>query len=266
MTVATQYETIEFSVGDDHVATITLNRSDRLNSFTETMANELTEVWGMVRDTDAIHDVVPCTDGDVDVDTGTEGPLSVGSQHGPGRQPRPACSSANPSETNGPPHRDSIAHRPPADQPSWPRRRILLHSGSVGVVDCCSGAEALYESRQHASGDHGRSVEKLGKVSLAHDHEGHFGGSRHVGIAWPAVEQRHLAQEIARADVGDMFTIAVDGGLAGDDDEELVTRPTLTGQNRSCRNVCLGHEAADRLNFLVGQTCEQGDVREPIID
>ncbi len=53
-----QYSAIEFEVGDDHVATITLNRPDKFNSFTETMCGEMAEVWGIVRDTDGIHCVV----------------------------------------------------------------------------------------------------------------------------------------------------------------------------------------------------------------
>jgi enoyl-CoA hydratase/carnithine racemase len=48
------YETIEFDVAD-HVATITLNRPDQFNSFTETMAREMCQVWALVRDTDDIH-------------------------------------------------------------------------------------------------------------------------------------------------------------------------------------------------------------------
>jgi len=48
------YETIQFDVAD-HVAVITLNRPDQLNSFTETMCNEMTEVSALVRDTDEIH-------------------------------------------------------------------------------------------------------------------------------------------------------------------------------------------------------------------
>lgn len=48
------YETIEFAVAE-HVATITLNRPDQLNSFTETMCAEMVEVWGIVRDTDDVH-------------------------------------------------------------------------------------------------------------------------------------------------------------------------------------------------------------------
>ncbi len=48
------YDTIEFAVADN-VATITLNRPDQLNSFTETMCAEMVEVWGIVRDTDDIH-------------------------------------------------------------------------------------------------------------------------------------------------------------------------------------------------------------------
>jgi len=49
------YSTIIFEVGDDHVATITLNRPDQLNSFTETMTDEMRHVWSTVRDTDDIH-------------------------------------------------------------------------------------------------------------------------------------------------------------------------------------------------------------------
>ena len=58
------YSTIRFEVGDDHVATITLDRPDTLNSFNETMAGEIVEVWGRVRDTDDIHAVVLRAEGD----------------------------------------------------------------------------------------------------------------------------------------------------------------------------------------------------------
>jgi enoyl-CoA hydratase/carnithine racemase len=58
------YETIEFEVGDDNVATITLNRPDKMNSFNETMASEMGEVWAIVRDTDSIHAAVLQANGD----------------------------------------------------------------------------------------------------------------------------------------------------------------------------------------------------------
>jgi enoyl-CoA hydratase/carnithine racemase len=58
------YETIIFDVGDDRVATITLNRPERLNSFTQTMAGEMTEAWERIRDDDAIHAVVLRANGD----------------------------------------------------------------------------------------------------------------------------------------------------------------------------------------------------------
>ena len=58
------YSTIEFEVGDDHVATITLNRPERLNSFSETMAQEVVDAWAVVRDTDDIHAVVLRAAGD----------------------------------------------------------------------------------------------------------------------------------------------------------------------------------------------------------
>jgi E-phenylitaconyl-CoA hydratase len=57
------YETIEFGVAD-HVAVITLNRPEQLNSFTQTMCAEMTDVWSIVRDTDDIHVAVLQANGD----------------------------------------------------------------------------------------------------------------------------------------------------------------------------------------------------------
>jgi enoyl-CoA hydratase/carnithine racemase len=65
------YETIEFDVSAN-VATITLNRPDNLNSFTEAMAKEMTEVWGIVRDTDDIHAVVLQANGEKAFCTGID--------------------------------------------------------------------------------------------------------------------------------------------------------------------------------------------------
>ncbi len=47
-------DAILFDVAD-HVATITLNRPDSLNSFNEAMASDMTWAWETVRDTDDIH-------------------------------------------------------------------------------------------------------------------------------------------------------------------------------------------------------------------
>ena len=47
-------ETIDFDISD-HVATITLDRPDQMNSFNETMCNEIADAWATVRDTDDIH-------------------------------------------------------------------------------------------------------------------------------------------------------------------------------------------------------------------
>jgi E-phenylitaconyl-CoA hydratase len=54
MTDLDSLETIEFAVADN-VATITLNRPQQLNSFTEQMAGELAVIWAHVRDDDDIH-------------------------------------------------------------------------------------------------------------------------------------------------------------------------------------------------------------------
>lgn len=58
------FKTIEMTADDDGVATITLNRPERLNAFTETMATELAEAWRFVREGDGIRAVVLRANGD----------------------------------------------------------------------------------------------------------------------------------------------------------------------------------------------------------
>jgi enoyl-CoA hydratase/carnithine racemase len=86
-----EYTTITFEVGGDYVATVTLNRPDTLNSFNETMAAEVVDVWGIARDTDDIHAVVLRAAGDRAFCTGidvTEGVwwyhLNIWNQADPG--------------------------------------------------------------------------------------------------------------------------------------------------------------------------------------
>jgi E-phenylitaconyl-CoA hydratase len=50
----TDPETIEFDA-TDHIATITLNRPDKMNSFNRQMAEEVAAAWRRVRDDDDIH-------------------------------------------------------------------------------------------------------------------------------------------------------------------------------------------------------------------
>ena len=63
---------IEFEVGDDHVATITLNRPDAYNSFTDRMAEEMAWAWATVRDTEDIHAVVLRANGEKAFCTGAD--------------------------------------------------------------------------------------------------------------------------------------------------------------------------------------------------
>src|SRR5258708_536709 len=54
----TDFQTIELSTSDDHVATITLSRPDRLNSFNQVMATEISSAWAKIRDDDQVRAVV----------------------------------------------------------------------------------------------------------------------------------------------------------------------------------------------------------------
>jgi enoyl-CoA hydratase/carnithine racemase len=68
--------TIEFQV-NDHVATVALNRPEKLNSFTKQMAVDLTAAWARVRADEDIRVVVLCANGErafctgIDVTEGT---------------------------------------------------------------------------------------------------------------------------------------------------------------------------------------------------
>jgi enoyl-CoA hydratase/carnithine racemase len=63
---------VQFEVGDDHVATITLNRADKLNAINSEMMAEIKRLWQLVRDTDGIHVVVFRADGDRAFSTGLD--------------------------------------------------------------------------------------------------------------------------------------------------------------------------------------------------
>lgn len=59
------FSTIGFEVdADDRVATITLDRPERLNAFNRTMCEEMAEAWRLVKADDAVHAVVLRAAGD----------------------------------------------------------------------------------------------------------------------------------------------------------------------------------------------------------
>jgi E-phenylitaconyl-CoA hydratase len=72
----TNLKTIEFHVAD-HIATVALNRPEKLNSFTEQMAADLAAAWTRVREDDDIRVAVLCANGErafctgIDVSEGT---------------------------------------------------------------------------------------------------------------------------------------------------------------------------------------------------
>jgi enoyl-CoA hydratase/carnithine racemase len=65
MEVPMTFETITFDVDPAaHVATITLNRPERLNAFNRTMCEEMAQAWGAVKADDTVHAVVLRAAGD----------------------------------------------------------------------------------------------------------------------------------------------------------------------------------------------------------
>jgi enoyl-CoA hydratase/carnithine racemase len=89
------FETIEYETDAEHVATITLNRPERLNAFNDVMIAEFAEVWRRVREDADVHAVVLRANGDrafstgLDVVEGRTRPPSVWDVTDPGRSLSP---------------------------------------------------------------------------------------------------------------------------------------------------------------------------------
>ena len=66
------FETILYETADDHVATVTLDRPDALNSWNDRMAEEIAHAWQRVRDDDSVHVVVLQANGDRAFSTGAD--------------------------------------------------------------------------------------------------------------------------------------------------------------------------------------------------
>ena len=63
--MTTTFETILYEVdADAHVATITLNRPDALNTFNRLMCHEMRDVWALIKADDRVHAVVLRAAGD----------------------------------------------------------------------------------------------------------------------------------------------------------------------------------------------------------
>ncbi|RSN64354.1 enoyl-CoA hydratase/isomerase family protein [Actinomadura sp. WAC 06369] len=88
------FTTVIYEVAD-HVATVTLDRPDALNSFNEAMLNEFAEIWTTVREDDEVRVVVLRAAGDrafctgVDVKEGFDRPANVWSEEDPGERLSP---------------------------------------------------------------------------------------------------------------------------------------------------------------------------------
>ncbi|MEM1402122.1 MAG: enoyl-CoA hydratase/isomerase family protein [Pseudomonadota bacterium] len=52
------FETVTYETHEDHVATVTLNRPDSMNSFNSQMVEEMASVWNLIKDDDHVHAVV----------------------------------------------------------------------------------------------------------------------------------------------------------------------------------------------------------------
>lgn len=66
------FQTVDFDVSDDHIATITLNRPEVLNAFNQTMLDEFVSIWKRCRTDDDIRVVVLRAAGERAFSTGVD--------------------------------------------------------------------------------------------------------------------------------------------------------------------------------------------------
>ena len=66
------YKTVIFDVGDDRVATITLDRPEVLNAFNQPMLDEFRDIWQRCRTDESIHAIVLRGNGDRAFSTGVD--------------------------------------------------------------------------------------------------------------------------------------------------------------------------------------------------
>ena len=89
------FETIQYETGADGVATITLNRPDRMNAFNDAMIEDFRTVWRLVREDSDVRAVVLRANGDrafsagLDVVEGRTRPPSVWDVTDPGQDLAP---------------------------------------------------------------------------------------------------------------------------------------------------------------------------------
>ena len=147
--------TIEFDL-TDHVATVTLNRPDKLNSFNKTMAEELCAVWARVRDDEDIRVAVLRANGDRAFCTG----IDVG--EGRWWLPQPVFNEEDPGAFLGP-----KAHR------VWKPVIAALHGivagGAMYFVNECDFAicgESATFFDPHANAGIVSALEPMGMLAL----------------------------------------------------------------------------------------------------
>lgn len=65
-------ELVTFDIADNHVATIALNRPDKLNAINAEMMDEISRLWNVVRNDDHVRAIVFCAEGDRAFSTGLD--------------------------------------------------------------------------------------------------------------------------------------------------------------------------------------------------
>ena len=110
----------------------------------------------------------------------------------------------------------------------------------------------------------GTSSMMPGELALAEHDELHVGLGDDGRVAGRLVEQRQLAERVARAEGGDLAALAGDLGRAVEDHEELVAGLALGDEHLARRDPDVLGPPGDQLEVLAGAGREERDLLEVV--
>ena len=158
MSTMPELQTIEFEIGDDHVATITLNRPEAYNAFNDTMAGEMEWAWETIKEDDDVHAVVLQANGDRAFCTGAD--IKGGASWF--MRPTNVWNTFDPGESLGPKHKHKV----------WKPVVAAVHGMAVGGAQyflneadivICSDDATFFDP--HMNGGITSAVEPIGLLA-----------------------------------------------------------------------------------------------------
>src|SRR6266446_3621216 len=120
----------------------------------------------------------------------------------------------------------------------------------------------MRHAREEFAREAGHLVDEAREFALAEHDELHVGLGDDGGVAGGFLEQRELAERVARAELRDLAAPAAHPGVALEDHEEFVARLTLRDQGLAGGDPYVLRPAGHQLEVLSGASREEGNLLE----